>query len=87
VLTQNIAAVRHFTNTVNVGQVGINVPVPVPLPVFSFTGSRGGILGDLNFYGRSGVQFYTKYKNVTSHWPIDDAVKLGGVTMPTAGSK
>jgi malonate-semialdehyde dehydrogenase (acetylating)/methylmalonate-semialdehyde dehydrogenase len=85
--TQNGAAARHFTHTVNVGQVGINVPIPVPLPMFSFTGSRGSISGDLNFYGKSGVQFYTKYKTVTSHWPMGDAVQLGGMTMPTVGSK
>lgn len=78
------AAARHFTSTVNVGQVGINVPIPVPLPMFSFTGSRASILGDLNFYGKSGVQFYTKLKTVTSNWPTDDATSLGGVIMPTS---
>ena len=41
-------------------QVGINVPIPVPLPFFSFTGSRGSFLGDSNFYGQAGVNFYTQ---------------------------
>jgi len=41
-----------FTACVSVLQVGINVPIPVPLPMFSFTGSRGSFLGDMNFYGK-----------------------------------
>lgn len=80
------AAARRFTHGIDVGQVGINVPIPVPLPMFSFTGSRASILGDLNFYGKTGVHFYTKLKTVTSNWPSEDA-SLGGLVMPTMGSK
>lgn len=82
--TNSGSAARKFTHGINVGQVGINTPIPVPLPMFSFTGSRGSILGDINFYGKSGVQFYTKWKTVTSNWP-SEKVSLGGVTMPTMG--
>jgi malonate-semialdehyde dehydrogenase (acetylating)/methylmalonate-semialdehyde dehydrogenase len=86
--TASGSAARQFTHSVEVGQVGINVPIPVPLPMFSFTGSRGSILGDVNFYGKSGLQFYTKLKTVTSNWPsVQEGVSLGGVTMPTVGSK
>lgn len=84
--TRSGAAARKFTDAVNVGQVGINVPVPVPLPMFSFTGNKGSLHGDLNFYGRSGVQFYTQTKTVTTQWKDDDASSLGGVTMPTPGA-
>ena len=41
-------------------KVGINVPIPVPLPFFSFTGSRGSIRGDIHFYGKQGMCFYTQ---------------------------
>jgi malonate-semialdehyde dehydrogenase (acetylating)/methylmalonate-semialdehyde dehydrogenase len=84
--TGNGAAARKFTHGVDIGQVGINVPIPVPLPMFSFTGSRGSFLGDINFYGKAGVQFYTKWKTVSSNWPSEN-VSLGGVTMPTVGSR
>mmetsp|Transcript_51153 Transcript_51153/g.123498 ORF Transcript_51153/g.123498 Transcript_51153/m.123498 type:complete len:557 (-) Transcript_51153:59-1729(-) len=84
--TQDGSSARKFTHRIDVGQVGINTPIPVPLPMFSFTGSRGSILGDINFYGKSGVQFYTKWKTVTSNWPSEKKVSLGGVTMPTMGS-
>ncbi len=61
----------------------INVPIPVPLPMFSFTGSRGSIQGDLNFYGKSGIQFYTQYKTVTSLWRAEDATTTeASVNMP-----
>eukprot|EP00298_Acanthocystis_sp_HF-20_P003445 c13800_g1_i1.p1 GENE.c13800_g1_i1~~c13800_g1_i1.p1 ORF type:complete len:532 (+),score=240.01 c13800_g1_i1:1-1596(+) len=72
---------RHFQHNIDVGQVGINLPIPVPLPFFSFTGSRGSIAGDLNFYGKTGVQFYTQIKTITSQWK--DA-PLGLVTSMTS---
>ena len=85
IFTSSGSAARYFTSQIDVGQVGINVPIPVPLPMFSFTGSRGSILGDLNFYGKSGAMFYTKLKTITSNWPTDQFTSLGGVTMPTYG--
>lgn len=83
--TSSGAAARKFTHEITSGQVGINVPIPVPLPMFSFTGNKASIRGDLNFYGRSGVQFYTQLKTVTTNWPIDESTELGGVSMPTMG--
>jgi malonate-semialdehyde dehydrogenase (acetylating) / methylmalonate-semialdehyde dehydrogenase len=86
--TSSGAAARKFTHGVKAGQVGINVPIPVPLPMFSFTGNRASIRGDVNFYGKSGVQFYTQLKTVTTNWPYNTATaELGGVTMPTVGAK
>jgi malonate-semialdehyde dehydrogenase (acetylating)/methylmalonate-semialdehyde dehydrogenase len=88
VFTQSGAAARKFQHEVDVGQVGINVPIPVPLPMFSFTGSRASIRGDANFYGKSGVHFYTQVKTVTSNWRMStgEAVKLS-TAMPTLGGK
>ena len=59
IFTKSGPAARKFTEEIDVGQVGINVPIPVPLPMFSFTGSRGSIQGDLNFYGKSGNNLLT----------------------------
>lgn len=62
----------------------INVPIPVPLPMFSFTGSRASMVGDLNFYGKTGVQFYTSTKTVTALWRSEDVDSLqASVNMPT----
>ena len=44
VFTNNGATARKFTNEIEAGQIGVNVPIPVPLPMMSFTGStRAGI--------------------------------------------
>lgn len=52
IFTNNGATARSFTNKIEAGQVGINVPIPVPLPMFSFTGNKGSFLGDNHFYGK-----------------------------------
>jgi malonate-semialdehyde dehydrogenase (acetylating)/methylmalonate-semialdehyde dehydrogenase len=84
IFTNSGAAARKFTFEIEAGQVGINVPIPVPLPFFSFTGNKGSYVGDLNFYGKAGVQFFTQLKTVTSLWREQDARELKAATvMPT----
>ena len=68
IFTQSGAAARKFQHEVEVGQIGINVPIPVPLPFFSFTGSKASFVGATNFYGKSGVNFFTQIKTITSNW-------------------
>lgn len=68
IFTSSGAAARKFTHQIDVGQVGVNVPIPVPLPFFSFTGSRKSIRGDINFYGKQCVYFFTQVKTVTTNW-------------------
>jgi malonate-semialdehyde dehydrogenase (acetylating)/methylmalonate-semialdehyde dehydrogenase len=85
IFTSSGPAARKFQHEIDVGQVGINVPIPVPLPMFSFTGSRASIRGDINFYGKQGVQFYTQTKTITSNWQYKDTNY--GVTMPTPGAQ
>jgi len=84
IFTNSGAAARKFTFEIEAGQVGINVPIPVPLPMFSFTGNKASFAGDLNFYGKAGVQFYTQLKTITSLWRHGDADVLKAATvMPT----
>lgn len=52
IFTQSGATARRFESEVNVGQIGINVPIPVPLPMFSWSGNKGSVLGDIGFYGK-----------------------------------
>jgi len=59
---------RKFQHEIEVGQIGINVPVPVPLPFFCWSSSKGSILGDHHFYGKSAVSFYTQTKTTVSRW-------------------
>jgi len=81
VFTRSGAAARKYVDQIEAGQVGVNVPIPVPLPMFSFTGNNRSILGDLNFYGKAGVNFYTQLKTVTSAWRDEDYVEK----LSTAG--
>ncbi|XP_021903663.1 methylmalonate-semialdehyde dehydrogenase [acylating], mitochondrial isoform X1 [Carica papaya] len=84
IFTSSGAAARKFQTEIEAGQVGINVPIPVPLPFFSFTGSKASFAGDLNFYGKAGVNFYTQIKTVTQQWkdlPSGSGVSLA---MPTS---
>ena len=84
IFTQSGSVARKFQKEVDVGQIGINVPIPVPLPMFSFTGSRGSFRGDVNFYGKGGIQFYSQVKTITSLWRSDDAnVTSMPTVMPT----
>ncbi|PIO60282.1 methylmalonate-semialdehyde dehydrogenase [acylating] domain protein [Teladorsagia circumcincta] len=68
IFTANGAVARKFINEVDSGHIGVNVSVPIPVPMFAFTGSRGSFRGDLNYSGRSGLQFHTHLKTVTQHW-------------------
>ena len=83
IFTNSGASARKFQSQIDVGQVGINVPIPVPLPMFSFTGSRGSFRGDINFYGKQGIQFYTQTKTITSLWRQEDASGQMPTVMPT----
>jgi len=84
IFTQSGATARRFETEVNAGQIGINVPIPVPLPMFSWSGNKGSVLGDIGFYGKSGINFYTQNKTTTSLWRAEDAVgNRATVDMPT----
>lgn len=83
IFTTNGATAKKFTEKIDVGQVGVNVPIPVPLPMFSFTGSRGSFRGDTNFYGKQGIHFYTQVKTVTQLWKEEDVShQKAQVAMP-----
>lgn len=76
IFTKNGAFARKFQYECEAGQLGINIPIPVPLPNFSFTGNKASILGDLNFYGKAGIQFFTQWKTITSKWKIENDTKF-----------
>jgi len=87
IFTRSGAAARQFQYEIDCGQVGINLPIPVPAPFFSFTGSRASIRGDLNFYGKAAVQFYTQTKTIMSNWRGEESGMSFGTVMPTYNKK
>jgi len=82
IFTKSGSAARKFQYEIDVGQVGINIPIPVPLPMFSFTGSRKSFLGSTHFYGKTGVDFFTQWKTITSNWKDDFSGSTVSTSMP-----
>ena len=77
--TRDGGAARNFTDEVEVGMVGINVPIPVPVAHHSFGGWKDSLFGDTHMYGPEGIRFYTRGQVVTTRWlsPKSSSVDLG----------
>ena len=69
IFTRDGEAARYFTDHIQVGMVGVNVPLPVPVAYHSFGGWKRSLFGDLHTYGPDAVRFYTKRKTITQRWP------------------
>jgi len=69
IFTRDGEAARYFTDNIQVGMVGVNVPLPVPVAYHSFGGWKRSLFGDLHAYGPDAVRFYTKRKTITQRWP------------------
>lgn len=78
IFTRDGAAARYFSDHIQVGMVGINVPLPVPVAYHSFGGWKRSLFGDLHAYGPDAVRFYTKRKTITQRWPAAN-IKEGAV--------
>ena len=68
VFTKDGAEARLFTQAIQVGMVGVNIPIPVPMPFHSFAGWKESIFGTHGMYGEDGIRFYTRRKAITSRW-------------------
>lgn len=60
---------RDFSNHVQAGMVGINVPIPVPVAQQSFGGWKNSAFADIGMHGQEGIRFFTKLKTITERWP------------------
>ncbi len=69
IFTRDGEAARYFTDNIQVGMVGVNVPLPVPVAYHSFGGWKRSLFGDLHAYGPDAMRFYTKRKTITQRWP------------------
>lgn len=85
IFTRDGETARQFSENVQAGMVGINIPIPVPMAFHSFGGWKRSVFGPLNVHGNDGVRFYTRMKTVTSTWPA--SVRLehheSAFVMPT----
>ncbi len=83
IFTRDGDAARQFTQDIEVGMVGVNVPIPVPMAFHSFGGWKQSLFGDHNIHGPEGVRFYTRLKTMTTRWP--KGVRGSEYTIPTLG--
>ena len=83
IFTRDGEAARYFTDHIQAGMVGVNVPLPVPVAYQSFGGWKRSIFGDNGMYGKDGINFFTRRKTITQRWP-SAGVREGAVfTFPT----
>ncbi len=84
IFTRDGEAARYFTDNIQVGMVGVNVPLPVPVAYQSFGGWKRSLFGDHGMYGKDGINFFTRRKTITQRWPTA-GVREGAVfTFPSS---
>ncbi|MEB0204539.1 CoA-acylating methylmalonate-semialdehyde dehydrogenase [Pseudomonas sp. CCC3.1] len=83
IYTRDGEAARYFSDRIQVGMVGINIPLPVPVASHSFGGWKRSLFGDLHAYGPDGVRFYTRRKTITQRWPSANLREGAEFSMPT----
>ena len=82
IFTRDGDTARQFTETVQIGMIGVNVPIPVPMAFHSFGGWKRSLFGPLHMHGPDGVRFYTRMKTITARWPT--GLRAGAeFSMPT----
>jgi malonate-semialdehyde dehydrogenase (acetylating) / methylmalonate-semialdehyde dehydrogenase len=77
IFTRDGDAARSYTDRVQIGMVGVNVPIPVPMAYHSFGGWKRSLFGDHHIHGPEGVRFYTRMKSITQRWP--SGIRSGAV--------
>ncbi len=82
IFTRSGEQARSFSENVEIGMVGVNIPLPVPSSFHSFGGWKNSLFGDLNIYGPDGVRFYTRRKTITQRWPSSGSSKGVDLSMP-----
>ena len=82
IFTRDGFLAREYSQRVQVGMVGINIPIPVPIANHPFGGWKRSAFGDTNMHGQESIHFYTRRKTITSKWPVTD-LKENAFAMPT----
>lgn len=73
---------REYSQRVQVGMVGVNIPIPVPIANHPFGGWKRSVFGNTNMHGQESIQFYTRRKTITTKWPASE-LKESSFIMPT----
>jgi malonate-semialdehyde dehydrogenase (acetylating) / methylmalonate-semialdehyde dehydrogenase len=68
IFTDSGKASRTFTDNIEVGMVGVNVPIPIPVGYHNFGGWKRSTFGEGQMFGPDTVRFFTKRKTVSERW-------------------
>ncbi|WP_085993258.1 CoA-acylating methylmalonate-semialdehyde dehydrogenase [Oceanobacillus senegalensis] len=68
VFTNSGRHARKFTQEIEVGMVGVNVPIPIPVGYHNFGGWKGSRYGEGQMFGPDTARFFTKTKTVSERW-------------------
>lgn len=82
IFTRDGYSAREYSQRVQVGMVGVNIPIPVPIANHPFGGWKRSFFGDIALHGEESIYFYTKLKTVTSKWPTHH-LNENAFIMPT----
>lgn len=82
IFTRDGFSAREYSQRVQAGMVGINIPIPVPIANHPFGGWKRSAFGDTNMHGGESIHFYTRLKTITSKWP-ENELKENAFAMPT----
>lgn len=74
IYTNSGAAARKFTEEIEVGMVGVNVPIPIPVGYHNFGGWKRSRFGEGQMFGPDNARFYTKLKTISERWPGEDEI-------------
>lgn len=83
IFTQSGSTARRFSQEVQAGMVGVNVPIPTPVAYYSFGGWKDSLFGDHHAHGPEAVNFYTRNKVITSRWPHEMEAATATMSFPT----
>lgn len=83
IYTRDGEAARYFSDQIDIGMVGINIPLPIPSAYHSFGGWKHSFFGDLSAYGPDGARFYTRRKTITQRWPSAELREQKQFSMPS----
>jgi malonate-semialdehyde dehydrogenase (acetylating)/methylmalonate-semialdehyde dehydrogenase len=82
IFTRDGHAAREYSQRIQAGMVGVNIPIPVPVATHPFGGWKHSVFGDTNMHGDESIHFYTKQKTVTTKWPSTPS-SVNAFVMPT----
>lgn len=68
IFTNNGGDARKFTQEIEVGMTGVNVPVPIPVGYHNFGGWKDSRFGEGQMFGPDTARFFTKTKTVSERW-------------------